>query len=84
MTLKNINLGQLSTDFSYIDFKIDSNDVDLIVENYNSVFSFLLDTHAPLEYDHVIIRDLQPWMSEEILSVKREKRKSEQMWRKTK
>ena len=63
---------------------IDSNDVDLIVDNYNSAFSSLLDTHAPLKNDHVVSRDLQPWMSEEILSVKREKRKSEQIWRKTK
>ena len=43
-----------------------------------------MDTHAPLKNDHVVSRDLQPWMSEEILSVKREKRKSEQIWRKTK
>ena len=82
--LKNIKSDQLSIDISKIDFKIDSNDVDLIVDNYNSAFSSLLDTHAPLKNDHVVSRDLQPWMSEEILSVKREKRKSEQIWRKTK
>ena len=49
----------------------------------NSAFSSLLDTHASLKSEHVISRNLQPWMSEEILSVKREKRKSEQIWRKT-
>ena len=74
--LKNINSDRLSNDISNIDFKIDSDDVDLIVDNYNSAFSFLLDTHAPLKSEHVISRDLQPW--------KREKRKSEQIWRKTK
>ena len=36
--LKNIISDRLSIDFSNIDFKIDSNDVDLIVDNYNSVF----------------------------------------------
>ena len=40
--------------------------------------------HAPLKTNNVTCRDLQPWMSEEILSVKREKRKSERTWRKTK
>ena len=74
--LKNINSDRLSNDISNIDFKIDSDDVDLIVDNYNSAFSSLLDTHAPLKSEHVISRDLQPW--------KREKRKSEQIWRKTK
>ena len=82
--LKNINSDRLSNDISNIYFKIDSNDVDLIVDNYNSAFSSLLDTHAPLKSEYVTSRDLQPWMSEEILSVKREKRKSEQTWRKTK
>ena len=79
-----MNSDRLSIDISKIDFKIDSNDVNLIVDNYNSAFSSLLDTHAPLKNDHVVSRDIQPWMSEEILSVKREKRKSEQIWRKTK
>ena len=81
---KNIYSDRLSNDISNIDFKIDSNDVDQIVDNYNSAFSSLLDTHAQLKSEHVdvISRDLQPWMSEEILSVKREKRKSEQIWRK--
>ena len=82
--LKNIKSDRLSIDISKIDFKIDSNDVDLIVDNYNSAFSSLLDTHAPLKSEYVISRDLQPWMSEEILSVKREKRKSERIWRKRK
>ena len=75
--LRNIKSDRLSTDISKIDFKIDSNDVDLIVDNYNSAFSSLLDTQAPLKNDYVVSRDLRPWMSEEILSVKREKRKSE-------
>ena len=50
--LKNIKSDRLSIDISKIDFKIDSNDVDLIVDNYNSAFSSLLDTHAPLNKMH--------------------------------
>ena len=59
-------------------------DVNLVVDNYNTALSSLLDFHAPLKTDYVTSRILQPWMSEEILFVKREKRKSERIWRKTK
>ena len=59
-------------------------DVNLVVDNYNTVLSSLLDSHAPLKTAYVTSRILQPWMSEEILSVTREKRKSERIWRKTK
>ena len=54
------------------------------MDNYDTVLASLLDLHAPLKSNNVTCRDLQPWMSEEILSVKREKRKSERTWRKTK
>ena len=82
--LKNIKSDELSNDLSNIDFKIECIDVNLVVDNYNAVLSSLLDSHAPLKTDYVTSRILQPWMSEEILSVKREKRKSERIWRKTK
>ena len=55
----------------------------LVVDNYNIVLSSLLDSHAPLMTDYATTRILQPWMSGEILSVKRKKRKSERIWRKT-
>ena len=54
------------------------------MDNYDAALTSLLDLHAPLKTNNVTCRDLQPWMSEEILSVKREKRKSERTWRKTK
>ena len=59
-------------------------DVNLVIDNYNTVLSSLLDSHAPLKTDYVTSRILQPWMSEEILSVKLKKRKSERILRKTK
>ena len=76
--MKNIDSDQLSTDISKIDFKTECDDVDIVVDNYDTVLASLLDLHAPLKTNNnAICRDLQPWMSEEILSVKREKRKSE-------
>ena len=82
--MKNIDSDQLSTDISKINFKTDCDDVDIVVDNYDTVLASLLDLHAPLKTNNVTCRDLQPWMSEKILSVKREKRKSERTWRKTK
>ena len=81
---KKIDSDELSNDISNIDFKTDCNDVDIVVDNYDAALTSLLDLHAPLKTNNVTCRDLQPWMSEEILSVKREKRKSERTWRKTK
>ena len=81
---KKIDSDQLSNDISNIDFKTDCNDVDIVVDNYDAALTSLLDLHAPLKTNTVACRDLQPWMSEEILSVKREKRKSKRTWRKTK
>ena len=77
-------IDQLSNDISNIDFKTDCIDVDIVVDNYDAALTSLLDSHAPLKANNVTRRDLQPWMSEEILSVKRDKRKSERTWRKTK
>ena len=51
--------------------------ISSIVDNYNSVFTSLLDKHVPLKTDYVVPRDLHPWMPEEIMSARREKRKGE-------
>ena len=54
------------------------------MDNCDTVLAFLLDLRATLKTNNVTCRDLQPWMFEEIVFVKREKRKSERTWRKTK
>ena len=58
-------------DISSVDFKNHCNDVDIVVDNYDAALTSLLDSHTPLKTNTVACRDLQPWMSEEILSVKR-------------
>jgi len=57
-------------------------DVDDAVESYNTVLTELLNKHAPLKTHHVVDRVIQPWMNEEILHLKRQKRRSERQWRK--
>ena len=46
-------------------------------------FTSLLDKHAPLKTDHSVPRDVQPWMTEEIMSARGEKRNGQRIWRKS-
>ena len=81
--LKTIDHDLLFADIGKINFNLDSKNVDSIVDNYNTVFTSLLDKHAPLKTDYVVPRDVQPWMTEEIMSAIREKHKEERIWRKS-
>ena len=78
--LKTIDHDLLSADIRKINFNLDSQNVDSIVDNYNTVFTSLLDNHALLKTDYVVPRDVQPWMTEEIMSARREKRKGERIY----
>ena len=80
--LKTIDHDLLFADICKINFNLDSKNVDSIVDNYNTVFTSLLDKHAPLKTDYIVHRDTQSWMTEEIMSARREKRKGERVWRK--
>ena len=42
-----------------------------------------MDKHAPSKTDYVVLRDVQPWMTNEIMSARREKREGERIWRKS-
>ena len=57
--------------------------VDDAVSKYNSVLSDVLDKHAPKCTKSVVVREVVPWMTEEILVAKRERRKREKLWRKS-
>ena len=56
--LKNIKSDELSKDLSNIDSRMECIDVNLVVDNYNTVLSSLLDSHAPLKTDYVTSRIL--------------------------
>ena len=81
--MKTIDHDLSSADIGKIDFNLDSKNVDSIVDNYNTVLISLFDKHAQLITDYVVPRDVQPWMTEEIMSARREKRKGEWVWRKS-
>ena len=58
-------------------------DVDVLVDTYNSTLSKILDKHAPIKSKIVTIHDDAPWMTYTVKEAKREKRKAERKWRQT-
>ena len=81
--LKTIDHDLLSADIRKINFNLDSQNGDSIVDNDNTVFTSLLDKHAPLKTDYVVHRDVQPWLTDEIMSARMEIRKGERICRKS-
>ena len=58
--------------------------LDNLLLKYNSVLSSVLDKHAPLKTIQVTVRKESPWYTSDIKSLKRECRKIERKWRRTK
>jgi len=58
-------------------------DVDKLVDMYNSTLSEILEKHAPIKKRMVTIHPDAPWIDDEIKQKKREKRKAERNWRRT-
>ena len=59
----------------------DAHDVTVLVDQYNSVLSSLLDKHAPLRKCVVTLRPAAPWYTDYINGEKRERRRLERRWR---
>ena len=53
------------------------------VKQYNVTLSSLLDQHAPLSTKTVVPRVQQPWFSDSLYQLKRERRKAERKWKST-
>ena len=56
-------------------------DLDSLVNCYNSTLSSVLNQHAPLQSRSITIRSRAPWFNDDIKNAKREKRKAERRWR---
>ena len=57
-------------------------DVNVVVTQYDNFLSELLDKHAPLKEIDVVERQLNDWMTDDILALKKVRRKKELIWRK--
>ncbi|CAB4033811.1 Hypothetical predicted protein [Paramuricea clavata] len=59
-------------------------EIDAVVKEYNSILTHLTDYHAPLKTKIIRARTSAPWYSAEIDTAKRQRRKAERAWRKSK
>ena len=56
-------------------------DLDDLVNQYNSSLGSILDKHAPVRTKQVMLRSNTPWYTEDIQEAKRRRRKAERKWR---
>ena len=82
--INKINHDLLYNDLTEIVFDFNETDIDTAVISYNSILHFLLDKHAPEKCKSFAIREEREWMTDEVQTVKRQKRKSERIWRTSK
>ena len=58
-------------------------DLNMLLDCYNTTFKSLLDEHAPVCSRHVITRSRPPLFNDNIIQARRDRRKAERRWRKT-
>ena len=58
--------------------------INTVIKKYNKELLCILNKHAPEKCRKFAVRDVREWMTEEVHSIKRAKRKSERVWRKSK
>ena len=58
-------------------------DLNILVNEFNASLSQILDNHAPKKVRSKKIRPQNPWFDEEILSAKKDRRRRERVWLKT-
>ena len=58
-------------------------DVNVLVKQYDDSLSRILDKHAPLKQMYVVERPMNDWITDNILALKKIRRKHESIWRRT-
>ena len=58
-------------------------DLNMLIDCYNTTLKLLLDEHAPVCSRHVITRPRPPLFNDNIIQARRDRRKAERRWRKT-
>lgn len=80
--MKCLNKGAFSRDLAS-NLILHCSNPDDPVESYNTALRSAIDNHAPKQTKTVIIRPNTEWYNEDMLRLKREKRKLERRWRNT-
>ena len=60
---------------------MDTDDPDERAALFDNTLRSLLDRHAPVKHKNITIRPCVPWMNDEIILAKRQRRKAERKWR---
>ena len=63
---------------------MDTDDPDELAALFDNTLRSLLDRHAPVKHKIITIRPCVPWMNDEIILAKRQRRKAERKWRASK
>ena len=80
--MKAINLTSFSTDIENSDlYSSQERSLEESVTQYNDVLGDLLEKHAPLKTKWLTIRPAAPWVNDDILSARKERRRMERRWR---
>jgi len=65
-------------------FQMNTDDPDELATLFDNTLRSLLDRHAPVKHKNITIRPRVPWMNDEIILAKRQRRKAERKWRASK
>jgi hypothetical protein len=83
--MKNINMESFTSDIKTSALiTSQSENIDELVDQYNTVLSNLLDKHAPLITKTFVLRPDTMWYNEELRVEKRKRRRLERRWRRSK
>ena len=75
--LKSIDITKLKEDIRNSQlYKDPPNDLNMLLDCYNTTLRSLLDDHAPVCSRHVSTRPRPPWFNEDIIQARRDRRKA--------
>ena len=82
--LQSVNVASLNEDLATSELcQNPSDDLQELVSSYNYTLMAALEKHAPLTTRTIVQRPRVPWFSQEIREAKRQRRKAEKRWRKS-
>ena len=82
---KSVNLDSLNADLANSDLcNYPPENLEELVSCYNKTLQAAMDKHAPLQTRTIVSRPRVPWYNDEIRQAKRDRRKAEKQWRRTK
>jgi exonuclease III len=81
---RDINVDAFKEDVKSTIINIKEESVDNLLEAFNTGLKDLINVHAPLCHRAITLRPNAPWYSDELRMAKRQKRKLERQWHKSK